>query len=334
MTQPFVHIIILNWKRPEDTVACLASLGQISYNNYGILLVDNYSNDESVEKITAWLKSSGYTFTEHAVVDSENIVAQTTPKNVQLILNNENSGFAKGNNIGIKAALKAGSDFVLLLNNDTEVEKDFLDKLIEQKTKMPEMAAVTPQIRLYEPKDVLWNCGGKLILGGFWKKYYYSYQHKKFIDDNRIVKPISFITGCALLYDPKELGLLTEDFFFGEEDFEFSLRLRKMNKKMGCVMDSLIYHKVGTSLDDVNTVGKRYIHILNRLVNTRRNNFTVFWPFLALGIVFHNFMALLRKEKMGLFSAIKFSTSLFRNGINLNKVDQTMFLNILYKKEW
>lgn len=335
MEQPFVHIIILNWNRPADTIACLASLEQITYTNYGILLIDNHSDDSSVERITDWLKVSSYEYTQNFINSDNSSFKQIEPLNrIQVIVNSENSGFAKGNNIGIDMAIKANSDLVLLLNNDTEVSVDFLDKLVAAKTDNPELAALTPQIRLFSPKDVLWNCGGRLILGGFWKKYYYSYTPVERLKEEKSIKLISFVTGCALLFDPNELGMLTEDFFFGEEDFEFSLRLKRANKKMGCVIDSIIYHKVGTSLNNVNGVGKRYVHILNRLVNTRRNNFSIFWPFLAIGIVFYNFIALLSKEKLGMLSATKFSLSLLKDGVELNTVDKDMFIDVLYNRKW
>ncbi|WP_405400106.1 glycosyltransferase [Maribacter sp. Asnod2-G09] len=335
MHQPFVQIIILNWKKPEDTVECLASLERITYSNYGIILIDNFSNDNSEERITGWLDKSSFTYSKfYTTANKCSEIKIDVSKKVQFVLNHENSGFAKGNNLGITASLVVGANLVLLLNNDTEVNEDFLDVLIQAKINTPEIAVFTPQIRLYKPKDVLWNCGGKLILGGFWKKYYYPYQHISKINEKKPIKPITFITGCALLYNAHELGKLTEDFFFGEEDFEFSLRMKKKNKKIGCVMDSIIYHKVGTSLSSVNTIGKRYIHILNRLINTRRNNFNLSWPFLALSIILYNMIGLIKNENLSIVKALKFSFSLLRDSVNMNTVDEEKFIDTLYKRKW
>ena len=62
MAAPFVHIVILNWKKPQDTIECLASLERISYQNYGIILLDNNSEDGSDKKIENWsfYTKSGY----------------------------------------------------------------------------------------------------------------------------------------------------------------------------------------------------------------------------------------------------------------------------------
>ncbi len=102
--KPLVWIIIVNWNGKADTLACLASLRKVSYQPRHILIVDNASTDGSVEAIRAQFPE------------------------VEVLVNERNERFARANNQGMKKALAAGADFVLLLNNDTEVAPDFLDQ--------------------------------------------------------------------------------------------------------------------------------------------------------------------------------------------------------------
>ncbi len=99
---PKVSIIVLNWNGKKDTQECLNSLSSINYPNFDVILVDNGSSDGSVE-----------------------FFKNNFPK-IKLIANMRNLGFAEGNNVGVKFAVKNGANYVFLLNNDTRVDKDVL----------------------------------------------------------------------------------------------------------------------------------------------------------------------------------------------------------------
>src|SRR5579859_6278398 len=110
MKLPKVSLIILNWNGWKDTLACVNSLSSIAYPNYELIIVDNGSSDESVKKIALWTKNK---------------------KNIRFLINEKNYGYAKGNNIAIRNVLKKGkSSYILVLNNDTLVEKNFLIELV------------------------------------------------------------------------------------------------------------------------------------------------------------------------------------------------------------
>ncbi|MCE5214153.1 MAG: glycosyltransferase, partial [Methanobacterium sp.] len=105
METPKVTIVIVNWNGWEDTIECLKSLYHVNYTNFNIIIVDNHSQDDSVKKIKDYIEN----------------------KKLILIVNDENYGFAEGNNIGIRYAQKNfNPDYILLLNNDTIVDKEFL----------------------------------------------------------------------------------------------------------------------------------------------------------------------------------------------------------------
>ena len=101
-----VTIVIINYNGAADTIECLQSLEKINYKNVEIVVIDNGSTDNSVD------------------------VLKKHKNNFRLLTSETNLGFAGGNNIGIKYALRNGADFVLLLNNDTLVNPDFVDHLL------------------------------------------------------------------------------------------------------------------------------------------------------------------------------------------------------------
>jgi hypothetical protein len=151
---PKVSIIILNWNGWKDTIECLESLYQITYQNYNVILVDNGSEDESVARLKEYCEGKikvesefpgystinkpiriiEYTREEAGAGDGKEDEVAELPSNRKLILikNDKNYGFAEGNNIAMRYAFKAlHSDYILLLNNDTVVEKRFLDELVK-----------------------------------------------------------------------------------------------------------------------------------------------------------------------------------------------------------
>ena len=83
--------------------------------------------------------------------------------------------------------------------------------------------------------------------------------------------PVTFVTGCALLFNRETTGPLTEDFFFGEEDYEFSLRMKRRGLAMGCARQAIVYHKRSTSISKASStdLGKMLVYYACRLMNTR-----------------------------------------------------------------
>ena len=256
-------IIILNWNGADDTLACLDSLRKAE-GDFRVYVVDNGSTDDSLQRIGAWLDA-------HEGLDA------------QLVPLDRNYGFARGNNMGLEVARENAPDSYLLLNNDTEVRPDFLTRLNAFSTKHPEYRVLTPKINFYYDKQKIWNCGGKLSFG--FRKYYYAGQPNSAVREADYI-PISFVTGCALFFYPELLDeeghLLTERFFFGEEDFELSLRMKEQGVPMACVLDSLIYHKVGASGDKMDGAGKVYLHYLNRFIDVRIHKSAIFYNLWAL----------------------------------------------------
>jgi GT2 family glycosyltransferase len=171
---PSVGIILINWNNYEDSHKCFTSLKQLDYPNYEVILVDNDSKDGSGKKLQSEFENFAH-----------------------FIFSDKNLGFSGGNNLGIRYALNQGHDYVMELNNDTEVEPDFLSKLIASIDDKPEYGAAQPLIFFNTPRrSVIWNGGGKLIepLGLSITKF----ANQK-ASESLLGSETDWITGCAFL---------------------------------------------------------------------------------------------------------------------------------------
>lgn len=334
---PSVYILILNWNGHEDTIACMESLLQISYPNYRIVLIDNGSEKSSLDKILNWSESKNIKFIPYNTsiaayeknADEPTIKTLSSNEYFVLIQNETNLGFAAGNNVGIDYAQVMQADYVLLLNNDTVVEKDFLIPLIKKITEDNSVKAVTGQIRYFDHKEQIWNCGGNISNFGR-INYLYPGQNIKNVPQERSAY-VTFISGCALLIDYRVTGKLTDRFFYGEEDMEFALRLKKSGYKMACCFDSIIYHKVGRSISratDMN-IGKIYIFYLNRFINFKNYLPKFKWQIWRFMYSLYIIYLIVRKHNYTVSKAFSLACKLRKDSSQYNKVTKEMFQNAL-----
>ncbi len=302
-----VAIILLNWNGKEDTLACLESLEKTGGKDFTVLLVDNASEDDTMESVR--------------LRDFKNI-------NIEYIQNSENFGFARANNIGIRYALEHSFGFVMLLNNDTVVSPDFLEKLLAYADLHPQTSVFTPQIRYFGRDERIWNCGGRLTSYGS-KKYYFEDRYPSELKDLKELE-VSFITGCALLIRSELLqrhGLLSERFFFGEEDYEFSLRMRELGQRMVCVIPSVIWHKVSSSVSRASDAvsGRIFIHYLNRFINLR--SFMPAWKWLLWRRFYLSYLQLILilRYRVRPAAVLRFSSALMKESRRLGGVSKETF---------
>ncbi len=253
---PTIAVVILNWNGAQDTIDCLESLTQQTLRPLRLVVVDNGSQDDSVARIDKWK-------TEHQGDAGLQLV---------VIEAGENLGFAAGSNVGIRYALKAGAESVLVLNNDTVLAPDAVYRMAAFLSEHPDYVAVTGQIR-YFGRPVIWNCGGELTWFGS-RRYLFGEQTVESTPQDGW-RRISFITGCAALIRAsvfERQGLFTERFFFGEEDYEFSQRLKRAQNPIAVCFGAVIQHKVGSSIDraaPTTGLGRYYIYYLNRFIDMK-----------------------------------------------------------------
>jgi len=291
-----IAIIIVNWKQYELTINCLLSLQKVEYKNLEVILVDNESNFEKINKI----KSD---FNKVEVIESK-----------------ENLGFASANNLGIKYAIKNKFEYVMLLNNDTEVNKKFLSPLLNSFQNDNSLGAVQPLIMNYNNRAKVWNAGG--YLNNF---FGFPYTNKKLNNKNR---QIDWITGCCIVLKTKVIkkaGLIDEDFFAYYEDVDWSLRIKKLGYKLGIVESSVIFHHGTKSSNDSNSEGNlspfvHYLNIRNHIYLLKKHsdkfNFigVLFYQFLK--ILFYSIYFILRLR----FSKLKMVYKGLNDGINNKQI--------------
>lgn len=219
---------------------------------------------------------------------NSNKLNSTSPYPLILIQTGENLGFAGGNNVGIKYVIaKNEIDYIWLLNNDTAILNNTLEKLIKAMDTNLQFRVVTPRIYYYYDINRIWNSGGRLTITG--SRYYFdSNRVLRTPETNTSINKITFITGCALLIHRNILekyGFLSEDFFIGEEDYEFSLRMKKYRIKMACIKNTYIYHKTSRSSKKLfkEKINSSFIHHLNRFIHLKRCYSCFYWYLWRIG---------------------------------------------------
>jgi GT2 family glycosyltransferase len=224
MSRPSVTIIVLNYKSYEDTIACLHSLEHLTYSHAQVLVVDNGSANGSIEAIRA------------AYPD------------VWLIDTGANLGFTGGNNVGVKAALEKGADYILLLNNDTIVAPDMLDVMVEVMENDKSIGVTGPTIYYYDAPETIWSAGGEIN----WK---HGTTRMIGLDEEDKGQfglsplPVDFVTGCALMARRdvwEKAGLLDDNFFMYYEETEWCVRARRAGCQIAYVPMAMMWHKIST----------------------------------------------------------------------------------------
>lgn len=215
-----VGIVIVNYNGGKYQNECIKSLLNASYENIEIIIVDNGSEDNSMQMLDAF-----------------------PSKKIHRIYLNENFGVAKGNNIGIKKSIELDCNYTLLLNNDTVVNAEFLSKLLE-KTKI--YSIVVPKIYFYGTNKIWYG-------GGVFNKIKATNIHLNYGEEDFNIKYNDYYeyapTCCMLINNSifEKVGLMDEKYFLYFDDADFCFRLKLAGIKIGFCVDSIIYHKVSLS---------------------------------------------------------------------------------------
>jgi len=232
-----IAIVLVNYNGYADTFRAITSLSESSAN-VDIIIVDNASSNDDFSRF---------------IKDFPKII---------VLLNHENLGFAGGNNIGVKYALEHMYNYIILLNNDTIVDRNMIEILANA---ADENTVTAPLMMLYDEPNIVWYGGGDI------NRKTGNAQHRYMGN----VKPIklqtvecSFISGCCMCIHHsvfKQIGLLDESYFLYCEDTEFCLRLNQSDIKMLFVPDAVLWHKVSSSTGGDSSYLSIYYMTRNRL---------------------------------------------------------------------
>jgi len=235
-----IAVIIINWKKYDLTLNCIDSVLKSSYKNFKIILIDNGSQNSFPDEINKSEK-------------------------IHVIKNENNEGFSKANNQGIKYSIKNGFDFVLLLNNDTLIKNDLINSLVRQSSTLNQKI-IQPLILNYDGSKI-WNAGGKI--NNFFGTFQTLEKGKVFnnFKINRIYT--DWFTGCCVLIKLEifnHVGYFDERFFAYYEDVDYSIRLKKMGYSIALMTNSYLQHYESASSKSMNKIEGNlspYVHYLN-----------------------------------------------------------------------
>jgi GT2 family glycosyltransferase len=245
MDYPLVSIISINYDHPEVTCRLLFSLRQITYPVIEIIIVDNASpNDDPI------------------------VIPQSFPE-VHFIQSKENLGFAGGNNLGIR---NAKGKYVLLLNNDTEVDRGFLEPLVSKFEADPRIGAASPKIKFYHTPDILQFTGFSPINPYTIRNKGYGHGAKdngQFDSDSLT----NFVHGAAIIVPMEvihKVGLMAECYFLYYEELDWATRIKNAGYTLWYIHNSVVYHKESISTGKMSPL-KIYYMNRARLIYLRRN---------------------------------------------------------------
>jgi GT2 family glycosyltransferase len=280
--QPMVSIVSVNYDQPEVTCEMLETLRKVTYPNFETLIVDNASPSTSPA-----------------------IIKQKYPE-VQLIISDKNLGFAGGNNIALK---QAKGDYVLLLNNDTEVKPDFLESLVELMESDKKIGIVSSKILYFYEDNVIQYAGASPINPITSRGRHYGYKE---IDNGQLdeVTETAYPHGACMMIRKsvlEELGLLYEGYFLYYEELDFAERVKRAGYKIYFQPNSSILHKESISTGK-NSPLKTYYMNRNRLLFVRRNSTGITF---LLGIIYF-FMISLPKNTIKYLFEKKHLSALYR----------------------
>lgn len=259
-----VLVSIVNWNNSAATNACLASIGRLPKNRQpDLLVIDNGSKDEL----------------------SIPLDIKKTLRSLSTEKNEQNLGFAGGHNIGIRKAHASGYDYIILLNNDSElIDHSLFSELTEALASVPKALGANPTILSSVGPNIIWYGGGKLSL----KTSYASHlQVGAQAESAAGVRRVSLLTGgclaIALKRAPLEQLLLNENYFVYWEDTDWCARSLKAGFELLYVPKVRLLHHVSSSLG-VQSPAYIYYNIRNHFLFARRNINPIYWPLCWLRI--------------------------------------------------
>jgi len=248
---PYVVVVILNTNRREDTLACLDSLKKNTYPNFCVIVLDNASNDGSIEAIRA----------NHSDVE----IVQLT----------DNLGYAGNNNVGIDAALGKGADWVLVLNEDTILAPDCLAQLVSACERDSRTGIVGPMVYHHDEPDVIQSAGG--MLGRHWQSLHLA-QNEPENGQFTLPHEVDWISGCAIMVRREvieKVGKIDERYFYYWEETEWCIRAGKDGWLVVHVPGARLWHK-GVQRDYRPGPHVTYYGTRNRLLTLSKHHAPLF----------------------------------------------------------
>ncbi|MBQ9609656.1 MAG: glycosyltransferase family 2 protein [Lachnospiraceae bacterium] len=235
-----VGIVIVNYNGAKYQNDCIRTLYESTFTDFDIIVVDSASIDNSIE-----------------------LLKQKFP-DVTVLSQLENVGVAKGNNIGIRYCLKKCYKYIILMNNDIEIDRNMLERLMYY---ADEKTIVVPKIYYYKPNDLLWYAGGELDWN-IASSYHIGINQK---DNGQfdILKKVTYAPTCCMVIPVglfEDIGMIDEKYFMYFDDTDLCARISMSEKfKILYVPEAKMWHKVSSSTGGQGSKIKIYYITRNHL---------------------------------------------------------------------
>ena len=246
---PSVAVVVLDWNGADDTLACVASVRASRWQPLDVWVVDNASR--------------------HPVLDE---VVRRHP-GVRTIANPANLGYAGGNNAGLRAALAAGADWVLVLNNDARLEPGTIDELLSVARTDPRIAAVGARILRLEEPGRLWMAWGEVD----YRQSLVQLIGQGEPDDGRFAeqRDVDWVSGCAILLSRRAIeaiGPFDEEYFAYHEEVDWCATARERGFRVVWAPRAVVLHRGQASSGGDTFVSRRqYLTARNMVRFVRRH---------------------------------------------------------------
>jgi GT2 family glycosyltransferase len=245
-----VAIVVVHYGDLNDTCLCLDSLARLQFDSYRVVIIDNGSAPSVAPEI-----------------------AKKYP-NAEVIRREVNGGWAGGNNTGIRHALDHGSEYIVLLNNDTTVAPNLLHSLIGAASWAPEFGIIGPVINFMDEPDAVRTDGfmyNRADQGGF-------FQRKK-VPINSLepvaISEVDIVNGCCMMVSARVfrvIGLIDERFFLVHEESDLCLRALQAGFHCGVINRALVWHSGSRSFAATGKRFQRYYDARNLWLLMRKHS--------------------------------------------------------------
>lgn len=326
---PSVGIVLLNWNRWRYTLACLESLFRLNYPNYSVIVCDNGSSDGSILKLREWARGEQAApcpsieelrpLVEPAVAKPIAVRELTRDEaessemrsiiSLTLIQTGANLGFAGGCNVGVIHALTQGMDYVWLLNNDTLVTPDSLQRLVDQLQAHPEIGICgSTLLNMHQPSHVLALGGGLLRQSTGTTRHIGAGRHWPLsaLDTEAVeLQQMDYVVGASMLVGRTFLdtvGLMDDGYFLYYEEIDWAARMPP-RMRLGYAPKSVIYHHEGGTTGGL--LRSHYFRSLIRFIWRRKRRY---FPLVMVRMVLRVPEALIHRnwqELSALFSLLR-----------------------------
>ena len=245
---PPVSIVIVNYKNLKDTSECLRSIEGITYDNFNIIVVDNASNDGSLQELK-----------------------KEFPR-VLFIENSINLGFTGGNNAGSQRAYEWGAKYIFFLNNDTTVSSNILNELVLFLEGHSGVGLAGPLTCYYEDQGRVAFAGGNINRNTGLITFLKRHCAAEEIQGQAIY--CNFIEGAALFIRAdlmKELGGFNDDYFLTSEESELCVKIEDAGYRMAVLTTCRVWHKISQTMVSASELTS-YFLFRNKLLFVRKNH--------------------------------------------------------------